>query len=118
MRGEDLAGVAVNVGARIGALASPSEVLVSSTVRELVLGSGLEFAERGAHVLKGVPGEWRLYAVSGDGRTDARPVSEVDPETAALTPGPRETMRPRDRAMLAGARRAPGLMRALGRAWH
>ncbi|TMK65889.1 MAG: adenylate/guanylate cyclase domain-containing protein [Actinobacteria bacterium] len=118
LRGEDLAGVAVNVGARIGALASPSEVLVSSTVRELVLGSGLEFAERGAHVLKGVPGEWRLYAVSGDGRTDARPVSEVDPETAALTPGPRETMRPRDRAMLAGARRAPGLMRALGRAWH
>ena len=42
--------------------------------------------------------------------------SEVDPETAALTPGPRETMRPRDRMLLAGARRAPGLMRALGRA--
>jgi hypothetical protein len=101
--------VAVNIGARIGALANPSEVLVSSTVRELVLGSGLEFAERGAHVLKGVPDEWRLYAVS------ARPVGEVDSETAALTPGPRETMRPRDRVLLAGVRRAPGVMRALRR---
>ena len=101
LRGDDLAGLAVNIGARIGALARPSEVLVSSTVRELVLGSGLEFADRGNHLLKGVPGEWRLHAVSGDGRKDARPVSEVDPETAALTPAPRETMRPRDRAMLA-----------------
>src|SRR5205085_12674712 len=55
LRGSDLAGVAVNVGARIGALASPSDVLVSSTVRELVLGSGIEFTERGKHVLKGVP---------------------------------------------------------------
>jgi class 3 adenylate cyclase len=114
--GEDLAGVAVNVGARIGALASPSEVLVSSTVRELVLGSGIEFTERGVQVLKGVPGEWRLYGVTGDGRTDARPLSEVDAETAALTPGPRETLRPRDRLLLAGTRRAPGVLRALGRA--
>ena len=115
-RGADLVGIAVNVGARVGALARPSEVLVSSTVRELVLGSGLEFTERGTHVLKGVPGEWRLYGVTGDGRTDAHPVSEVDPETAALTPGPRETMRPRDRALLTAAGRAPGLMRALSRA--
>ncbi|HEX3801887.1 MAG TPA: hypothetical protein VHV75_03515, partial [Solirubrobacteraceae bacterium] len=94
-------------------------VLVSSTVRELVLGSGLEFAERGTHVLKGVPGEWRLYGVIGDGRTDARPVSEVDPETAALTPGPRDAMRPRDRALRTAVDRAPGLMRAVNRAsWH
>jgi class 3 adenylate cyclase len=114
--GDDLAGVAVNVGARIGALARPSEVLVSGTVRELVLGSGIEFAQRGEHELRGIPGEWRLYAVTGDGRTDARPVSEVDRDTAALTPGPREAMRPRDRVLLAGARRAPGLMRALARA--
>jgi pimeloyl-ACP methyl ester carboxylesterase len=116
LMGQDLAGLAVNVGARIGALAGASEVLVSSTVRELVMGSGIEFAERGTHVLKGVPGEWRLYAVGGDFRTDARPVSEVDAQTAALTPGPEETMRPRDRLMLAGAERAPLLMRALGRA--
>jgi class 3 adenylate cyclase len=115
-RGEDLAGVAVNIGARIGALAQPGEVLASSTVRELVLGSGLEFAERGSHVLKGVPGEWRLHAVAGDGRTDARPVGDVDPETAALTPGPRETMRLGDRAMLAATTRAPGMLRAIGRA--
>jgi len=116
LRGDDLAGIAVNVGARIGALAGPSEVLVSSTVRELVLGSGLQFDERGEHALKGVPGEWRLYVATGDGRTDARPVSEVSPQVAALTPGPTETLRPRDRLMLAGANRAPGVMRSLSRA--
>jgi len=114
-RGDDLAGIAVNVAARIVAKAAPGEVMVSSTVRELVLGSGLEFAERGTHALKGVPEEWRLFAVVGDGRTDARPVSEVEPGIAALTPGPLDTMRPRDRAMLAAATRTPGLLRTLGR---
>ena len=62
---DDVSGMAVNIGARIGALANPGEVCVSSTVRELVVGSGLEFAERGVHDLKGAPGEWRLYAVEG-----------------------------------------------------
>ena len=57
-------GIAVHIGARVAAQAGPSEVLVSSTVRDLVAGSGLEFEERGAAELKGVPGEWRLYAVS------------------------------------------------------
>ena len=61
--GEDVGGMAVNIGARIGALAEPGEVLVSSTVRELVVGSGLEFAERGTRTLKGAPGEWQLFAV-------------------------------------------------------
>ncbi|HET9676393.1 MAG TPA: adenylate/guanylate cyclase domain-containing protein, partial [Solirubrobacterales bacterium] len=61
--GDDVGGMAVNIGARIGALAGPGEVLVSSTVRELVVGSGLEFAERGEQALKGAPGEWRLFAV-------------------------------------------------------
>ena len=61
--GDDVGGIAVSIGARIGALAGPDEVLVSSTVRELVVGSGLEFAERGGHTLKGAPGEWRLFAV-------------------------------------------------------
>ncbi|HEY5977492.1 MAG TPA: alpha/beta fold hydrolase [Solirubrobacterales bacterium] len=61
--GEDVGGMAVNIGARIGSLAGPGEILVSSTVRELVVGSGLEFAERGAHTLKGAPGEWRLFSV-------------------------------------------------------
>jgi class 3 adenylate cyclase len=50
--------------ARVSALAGANEVLVSSTLRDLVIGSGLEFEDRGAHELKGVPGEWRLYAVA------------------------------------------------------
>jgi pimeloyl-ACP methyl ester carboxylesterase len=61
--GDDVSGMAVNIGARIGALADPGEVGVSSTVKELVVGSGLEFTGRGVHTLKGAPGEWRLYAV-------------------------------------------------------
>jgi class 3 adenylate cyclase len=56
-------GIAVHIGARVAARAAPGEVLVSSTVRDLVAGSGLEFEDRGAAELKGVPGEWRLYAV-------------------------------------------------------
>jgi len=58
-----LAGIAVSIAARISALAEPDEVLVSSTVKDLVVGSNLAFAERGAHELKGVPGSWSLYAV-------------------------------------------------------
>jgi class 3 adenylate cyclase len=61
--GDDVGGMAVNIGARIGALAGTGEILVSSTVRELVVGSGLEFADRGVHTLRGAPGEWRLFAV-------------------------------------------------------
>ena len=60
-----LTGIAVPVGARVADAAQPGEVLVSSTVKDLVAGSGLEFDDRGVHVLKGVPGEWRLYAVGG-----------------------------------------------------
>ena len=60
----DLGGIAVHIGARIASLAGPSEVLVSSTVCDLVAGSGLRFVERGVRTLKGVPGEWRLYAVA------------------------------------------------------
>jgi class 3 adenylate cyclase len=63
VRGDDIGGIAVHIGARVGALAGPNEVLVSSTLRDLVIGSGLEFEERGAHELKGVPGEWHLFAV-------------------------------------------------------
>jgi len=59
----DVAGLAVHIGARVSALAGAGEVLVSSTVKDLVVGSGLAFEDRGSHVLKGVPGEWRLYAV-------------------------------------------------------
>ncbi len=63
--GEDLGGIAVHIGARVGSAAASGEVLVSQTVRDLVVGSGIEFSDRGAQQLKGVPGEWRLYAVSG-----------------------------------------------------
>jgi class 3 adenylate cyclase len=62
-RGDDLAGIAVHIGARVGNLAGPGEVLVTSTVRDLVTGSGVEFHDRGRHKLKGIPGEWRLLAV-------------------------------------------------------
>jgi len=64
LRGDDIGGIGVHIGARVSALAGPNEVLVSSTLRDLVIGSGLEFEERGAHELKGVPGEWRLFAVA------------------------------------------------------
>jgi pimeloyl-ACP methyl ester carboxylesterase len=62
--GDDLAGIAVHIGARVGSAADPGEVLVSQTVRDLVVGSGIEFEDRGAQTLKGVPGEWRLFAVA------------------------------------------------------
>jgi pimeloyl-ACP methyl ester carboxylesterase/class 3 adenylate cyclase len=61
--GDDIGGMAVNIGARIGALAGADEVIVSSTVKDLVVGSGISFSDRGARELKGVPGEWRLFAV-------------------------------------------------------
>jgi class 3 adenylate cyclase len=64
IRGDDIGGIAVHIGARVSALAGPNDVLVSSTLRDLVIGSGLEFDDRGAHQLKGVPGEWRLFAVA------------------------------------------------------
>jgi class 3 adenylate cyclase len=60
--GPKIRGIAVHTGARIASLAGPGEVLVSQTVKDLVAGSGLAFADRGVHALKGVPGEWRVYA--------------------------------------------------------
>jgi class 3 adenylate cyclase len=64
VRGDDIGGIGVHIGARVSALAGPKDVLVSSTLRDLVIGSGLEFEDRGTHSLKGVPGEWRLFAVA------------------------------------------------------
>jgi class 3 adenylate cyclase len=64
LAGDKIAGLAVNIGARIAALAGPGEVLVSSTVKDLVAGSDLDFEDRGVAELKGVPGEWRLFAVA------------------------------------------------------
>ena len=64
VRGDDLAGLAVHLAARIGSLAGPGEVLVSTTVKDLVAGSGIEFVDRGDRELKGIPDTWRLYAVT------------------------------------------------------
>jgi class 3 adenylate cyclase len=65
VRGEDIGGLSVHVGARVSAAAGPGEILVSRTVTDLVVGSGIEFVDRGEHDLRGVPGHWRLYAVTG-----------------------------------------------------
>ncbi len=65
LMGDNVGGTTVNVGARVMAQAEPGAVVVSSTVRDLVAGSGLEFTDAGTHALKGVPGEWRLFAAQG-----------------------------------------------------
>jgi pimeloyl-ACP methyl ester carboxylesterase len=62
--GDDIGGIAVHIAARVSALAGPSEVLVSRTVKDLVAGSGIDFSDRGAHTLKGVPDTWQLYAAA------------------------------------------------------
>jgi pimeloyl-ACP methyl ester carboxylesterase/class 3 adenylate cyclase len=76
--GDDIAGMAVNIGARIGALAGVDEVVVSSTVKDLVVGSGISFSDRGTRELKGVPGEWHLFAVD---QLEAPPSSRLVPDT-------------------------------------
>ena len=65
-------GIAVHIAARVSALAAPGEILVSSTVKDLVAGSGVEFRDQGVHDLKGVPGTWRLFTVDG-ARPEAHP---------------------------------------------
>jgi class 3 adenylate cyclase len=64
VRGQGISGIAVHTGARVASLANAGEVLVSSTVRDLVAGSGTNFRDRGEHELKGVPGRWRLFSVA------------------------------------------------------
>jgi class 3 adenylate cyclase len=76
-----IAGIAVHTGARVAALAGAGEVLVSNTVRDLVAGSGIQFTGRGAHALKGIPGEWRLFAVQQQ--------AQDTPSLLLMTPGNR-----------------------------
>jgi class 3 adenylate cyclase len=102
--GDDLGGMAVHIGARVGALAEAGQILVSKTVVDLVVGSGLRFSPRGEHELKGVPGRWSLYAVDVDAEDD-RP--QVEPARDLMTGADRLTVRL--------ARRAPGAMQRLGR---
>jgi class 3 adenylate cyclase len=107
--GDDLAGVAVHVAARVGAMARPGEVLVSGTLKDLVMGSGIDLVDRGGHELKGVPGEWRIFAV----RDDAGPLQAV---ATGSQPMPDERLRIADRATWRVVRQAPGLVRAGARA--
>jgi class 3 adenylate cyclase len=101
LTGDDLAGLAVHVAARVAATAQPNEVFVSGTVRDLVMGSGVELVDRGVQELKGIPGEWRLFAVAS--ADDQQPPSEqLSPVPPGLT----------DRVARLLARRAPGLARA------
>jgi pimeloyl-ACP methyl ester carboxylesterase len=65
--GDEVAGLALHIGARVAALGGPGDVLVSRTVKDLVVGSGLAFADRGTHALKGVPDTWQIYAVAAQG---------------------------------------------------
>lgn len=98
----DIAGMTVHIAARISAMAGAGEVLVSRTIRDLVTGSGIALAPLGAHELKGVPGEWELFAVGE--RTGPLPPPDQD-----------RKLRPADRAALTLARRAPGVLRAASR---
>lgn len=103
--GEDVGGMAVHIGARVAAKAEPGEVLVSSAVRDLVVGSGIEFQSRGTHTLKGVPGDWSLLAVR-DGGKSRQPAEEPDRLAPNLT-----TPKRGDRLALRIARSAPSLAR-------
>jgi class 3 adenylate cyclase len=106
LMGDDVGGMAVHIGARVAGVAGPGEVGVSSTVKDLVVGSGIQFAERGTESLKGVPGEWGLYSVT-DGSPTARRVEPIEDTRAT---------RRADRRRVAMARRAPWLGRSLARA--
>jgi class 3 adenylate cyclase len=107
--GDDLGGLAVHVAARVGAEARPGEVLVSGTVKDLVMGSGIDLTDRGVHDLKGVPGEWRLFGVQTDD-------GQMPVLGAGGAPAPASPPGVTDRAARRLARRAPGFARAATRA--
>jgi pimeloyl-ACP methyl ester carboxylesterase/class 3 adenylate cyclase len=96
--GEDVGGMAVNIGARVSALAQPGEILVSQTVKDLVVGSGLRFVDRGVHQLKGVPGEWALFALAT--------ADDAGPDSPDLTADDSPAWQ---RALAATAQRTPRL---------
>jgi class 3 adenylate cyclase len=109
---DDIGGIAVHIAARIMGQAGPGEILVPSTVRDLVVGSGTGFEDRGSVELRGVPGTWQLLAVDRHG---AR-AGSAEAELASMpTPGPRTAMRRSDRAVEVIARRTPWIMRGMAR---
>jgi class 3 adenylate cyclase len=106
--GEDIGGLAVHLAARVCAQAGTNEILVSRTIGDLVVGSGIAFEDRGTHQLKGIPGEWQLLAVAGEGSASAqeeRQLAEIEIESA------RSAQRPTDRVAAVVARRAPWVIR-------
>ena len=122
VRGDDIGGIAVHIGARVSALAGPNDVLVSSTLRDLVIGSGLEFEERGAHQLKGVPGEWHLFAVASSsgrcGETHSPDlVRAVDQEVQAGYRDACTCSISRQRSVLLGPGRFGRMRRSPSRRW-
>jgi class 3 adenylate cyclase len=105
--GEDVGGMAVHIGARVAAKAAPGEVLVSSAVRDLVVGSGIEFEDRGTHTLKGVPGSWSLLAVQAGEAPRPQPPPQPPDRLAPNLEVPKRG----DRIALRIARSAPSLAR-------
>jgi hypothetical protein len=108
--GDDVGGMAVHIGARVSAKAGPGEVLISSTVRDLVVGSGIEFDDRGTHALKVVPGSWNLLAVRTRGSDSA--VGAVDRTADRLAPN-LAGAKIGDRLAVRIARSAPSIPRFL-----
>jgi pimeloyl-ACP methyl ester carboxylesterase len=108
----DIGGLAVHIAARILGEAGAGEILVSSTVRDLVVGSGTGFADRGLVELRGVPGTWQLLALDRHG---ARAGSAEAKLASTPTPGPRTAMRRSDRAAAVMARRTPWILRGMAR---
>ena len=108
----DIGGIAVHIAARILGQAGAGEILVSRTVRDLVVGSGTGFEDRGSVELRGVPGTWQLLAVDRHGP----PAGSAEAELASTpTPGPRAAMRRSDRAVAVMARRVPWILRGMAR---
>ena len=101
--GINVTGMTVHIGARVGAAADPGQVLVSRTVHDLVVGSGLSFASRGEHELKGVPGSWELFAMTNAGEKPEDLPQEESMQT------------PMDKVVLHTARAAPSFVRAVAR---
>jgi pimeloyl-ACP methyl ester carboxylesterase len=108
----DIGGIAVHIAARILGQARAGEILVSRTVRDLVVGSGTGFEDRGSVELRGVPGTWQLLAVDRHGPRAGSAEAEL---VSTPTPGPRTAMRRSDRALEMMARRAPWILRGMAR---
>ena len=108
----DIGGIAVHIAARILGRAGPGEILVSRTVRDLVVGSGTGFEDRGSVELRGVPGTWQLLAVNRHGPPAGSPEAEL---ASTPTPGPRTAMRRSDRAVGVMAKHTPWILRGMAR---